>query len=83
MNLYRIYIEDYDYDMYDSAIVAASSIEEARNINPRNGRKINWAGKKFHNTWVRSPDKVGVEYIGQADEKFSKPGVVLASFNAG
>lgn len=68
-----------DYDVYDSAVVAANTKEEAKNIHPGNGGKL---VKKDFDTWVDSPDDVHIEYLGIA-EKGTKSGVILASFNAG
>ena len=68
-----------NYDSFDSAVVAAETEEEARNIHP----KESW-GIRLHNEWdVMSwckKEDVEIEYIGETD----KPkGVILASFNAG
>lgn len=66
-----------DYDTYDSCVVAAESEEDARLITPNyDGFKDGWS------SWVRSPDQVEVQYIGEAAEG-AKAGVVCASFNAG
>jgi hypothetical protein len=64
-----------NYDTFDSAVVAAETEEEARNINP-GGR---W-GVTF-STWANDPSEVTVEYLGVTDRDIS--GIVLASFNAG
>jgi hypothetical protein len=64
-----------DYDTYDSAVVAAETEEEARNINP--GGK--WGS--IFSAWANDPSEVTVEYLGVADRDIS--GVILASFNAG
>lgn len=68
-----------DYDTYDSAVVAAETEEEARNIIP-SGRSWN-DGTWFNSSWVSNPSEVNVEYLGETDRDIS--GVVLASFNAG
>lgn len=63
------------YDTYDSAVVAAKTEEEARNIHPRGDNE--WSDY----CWV-SPNKVSVSLIGNAIPKTNK-GVICASFNAG
>lgn len=66
------------YDTFDSAVVAAETEEDARNIDVDGS---DWKNGRY-TAWANSPDQVHVEYIGYAgpDIKF---GVVLASFNAG
>ena len=64
-----------DYDTFDSAVVAAETEEEARNINPAGAWGDSWTG------WATDPSQVTVEYLGVADRDIS--GVILASFNAG
>ena len=61
------------YDTYDSAVVAAESEEEARNI------EVGDTGP--YGTWAK-PEHVRVEYLGEARDKHPF-GVVCASFNAG
>ena len=75
LKLYKIKqdVNDY-YDTYDSAIVAAFSEEEARNIHPAE----DWGSQ---HTWA-DPEEVTVTYIGIAATDLEK-GVVLSSFNAG
>lgn len=73
------------YDTYDSAVVAADNIFDARNMNPKTGAPMDWADRLgFMGTyaWCKSPDDVTVEEIGEANE-WVKQGVICASFNAG
>jgi hypothetical protein len=82
------------YDIYDSAVVAAESEEEARIISP-NGY-TEWVDGKWHTRmtdgsleitdwlytdWVL-PSQVQVKFLGKATEDI-KHGVICASFNAG
>lgn len=69
-----------DYDTYDSAIVCASTPEEACNIHP--GGDNAWDGKKdTYNSWC-DMKYVTAEPIGHASNGVER-GVVCASFNAG
>jgi hypothetical protein len=90
MNIYRIWqTENRGYDTYDSAVVIASNVEEARNMNPAYEERFS----DFHNlfltdedwkenySWAHSPEEVHVDLIGVAID--SKPSIVCASFNAG
>lgn len=77
MNLYRISQDkNCGYDTYDSAVVAASSEEEAKSIHP--GGDDSWSSNY---TWCDA-SHVEVELIGTTD-KFEAGTVVIASFNAG
>jgi hypothetical protein len=66
------------YDTYDSAVVAAETEEEARNILPCGD---NWNEARRFGGWASNPSEVTVEYLGVTDQDIS--GVVLSSFNAG
>lgn len=88
MNLYLIEQSVHnDYDTYDSAVVAASTPDLARNTHPDGStydpaavRYKQWA--YLYGTWARHPDQVTVTFIGEAAAN-TQPGVILASFNAG
>lgn len=67
--------ENNDYDTYDSAVVAAETREEAKNIYPGRG---DW----YRGNWASSPAGVIAECIGDALDG-TPTGVILASFNAG
>ena len=80
------------WDTYDSAVVAAETEEEARNIYP-NDDNVRWNGSKWlwylddgrvfdygSGSWT-SPDNVQVQFL--ADGYEGPTGTVVASFNAG
>ena len=68
------------YDTYDSAVVAAYSEDEARNMRP-DGRPTE-AYKERYDSWCE-PDDVQVNLIGEAAEDIAPGAVICASFNAG
>jgi len=75
MNLYLIERTDHwGYDDYDSAVVCAENVEEARRTEVA-------VSKYGFNPWT-TPDNVKVKMLGTAKDNIEK-GVVLASFNAG
>lgn len=77
-NLYLIWQEENNgYDTYDSAVVCASTAEEAKNIHP--GGYPKWS--KYD--WVEAASKVQVMLIGKASDKRRGNGVICASFNPG
>lgn len=90
MKLYKISQNERNgYDTFDSAIVAAASEDEARNIHPEEkwleeydytNKTIGWTDT--YGTWATDPKNVEVEYIGEAAPHV-KRGVIVGSFNAG
>lgn len=79
MNLYLLtQDENTGYDTYDSCIVCAETVEQAKQINPI--RDDAWTDS--YPEWATSPDRVKATLIGEADDSI-KRGVVLASYNAG
>jgi hypothetical protein len=96
MNLYKITQnpENVSWDMYFGAVVIAENEEEARSIHPDRDfvwKDGYWVDKKsgkvdtFYaaKTWVKAPYDLNVELLGLCASGYSKPGVVLASFNGG
>ena len=81
MNLYLIsQTDNTGYDTYDSAVVCASSAEEARFIHPARWMTGAWWEEEEDDCWAK-PHRVSVLLIGKAHD--AKPGVICASFNAG
>jgi hypothetical protein len=86
MKLYLIsQTDNIGYDTHDSAVVAARDPTQAAQIHPY-GEGYEWNGNswggKTDYTWARKPASVTVEIIGTA-KPGTKPGVIIASFNAG
>jgi len=74
MNLYLLtQTVNNDYDTYDSAVVVAKDAKSARHI------KVG-GGFSSHNDWA-NPSDVKAKLIGTTTRK--RPGVILASYNAG
>ena len=67
------------YDTFDSAVVAAETESDARQIHPGGQDEWDYTSCK---TWCDGPDQVEVEYIGECREGMAA-GVVLASFKTG
>ena len=68
------------YDTYDSAVVAAETEDDARNIHP-SGNNKDFETPRPYGSWV-APEAVHVAFIGVTDRKFVNP-IICASFNAG
>lgn len=76
--------DDIGYEEYDAFVCAAESEEQALRMLPDD----DWRTREYVNgliiwEWTKDLNKIKVEYIGEADEKYTKPAVILASFNAG
>jgi hypothetical protein len=67
------------YDTFDSAVVAAETMEEAQCAHPRGGTVADNTGWY---TWTSEPSRVIATLIGEATEG-TLPGPICASFNAG
>ncbi len=65
------------YDTYDSCVVVALTIEDARKVNPDGAWGKGWTA------WASKPEQVEVEYIGKAAGALDAGTVICASFNAG
>ncbi len=77
MNLYLLtQKENNGYDTYDSIIVSANSIDEAKLVLPDSDYS-RWGDS----TWATGPENVTAALIGIAIKDISE--VHLASFNAG
>jgi hypothetical protein len=80
MNLYLLtQNQNNGYETYDSLIVAAPDIEDARLIGPNPDYKFQ---SYLFSAWANESSAVEVTLIGVAAPNI-KRGVVLASFNAG
>lgn len=78
MKLWKIErTDEWSYDDYDSAVVAAIDEQAARMTTP-DGRPF----RSDLTAWAANADLVKVEYIGEA-KPGTTAGVIIASFNAG
>ncbi|WP_431060946.1 hypothetical protein [Weissella paramesenteroides] len=87
MNLYRISHNEFvDMEMYDSAVVVAENVEEAKKIIPAHWIR-NWLpDKDDRDSWV-APEEVNVEFIGVVDADYldmlNGRTTVVSSYNDG
>ena len=68
MNLYLLSVDEFDYDMYDSAVVCALDEDGALKL----------AKELFHS----SQGEITVKCIGYAEGR-TEPEIIISSFNAG
>ena len=71
-------IENNDYETYDSCIVCAESVEDAKCITPQ-GMEF---GKYVSSFWAFTKKGITCTELGTANKNL-KRGVLNASFNAG
>lgn len=85
MNLYLIEKTDqFDFDSYESAVVAAPGPDEARRTDPGSGSQLitenDW--NRVASSWCNNISYVTADYLGVATEGVEQ-GVILAKFNPG
>jgi len=81
MNLYLIsQDENNGYDTCDSAVVAAPDENTALNMNPLNGKKVDWNVAEKYGAWAFHKESVCVKLIGSSIDDVQ--GVILASCTA-
>jgi hypothetical protein len=84
LNLYLISQNEIrDEDAYRSAIVAAETEEQARDIDPSDGTIIDWttrgSAEAFIDFWAKKRSSVLATWIGVADESIDSSRTLLAS----
>lgn len=83
MNIYLVTrTNDHSWDEYDSFICVANTPEEARNLHPDGYSEGDWWNDDYNYSWV-PPASTEAKLLGKADPEYTKPKVILASYNAG
>jgi hypothetical protein len=85
MNLYKISQDDVGgWDTFDSAVVAAETVEAAKRIHPASyvDKPVGEKREYYSLSWTNDPEKVSCKFIGVAVTG-TQQGVICASFNAG
>ena len=72
---------DIDYDTFDSCVVCAKNVNDAKSIHP-NGDEFIEGKDDFSGSWAEYLSEISCIEIGTAN-KDTKRGVILASFIAG
>lgn len=85
MKIYLVTRKDHTpYDAYESMVVVADNAMNATLIFPTMDKdKLSYAWMDPNGVWVSDRSHLIVEEIGIADSKYTKPGVIHVSFNAG
>ena len=78
MKVFRVYVDNCDYDEFDGCIVVAESIEDVKSM-------MKHTTKYGHRTYIDDGvwfnDRQGQIKIAEVD--LTRKGVILSSFNAG
>ena len=86
MKVFKVWVDKYDYDTYDSFVCVANSEDEIRkciSINKYGGRVIVMRGNENYENYVTFEDFQGEIHIEEVNLNVDKPYIVCSSYNAG
>ena len=86
MKVFKVWVDKYDYDNYDSFVCVANSEDEIRNhinIDKHNCRVIDMSGNDDYEDSVWFQDFQGEIHIEEVNLNVDKPYIVCSSYNAG
>ena len=86
MKVFKVWVDKYDYDTYDSFVCVANSEDEIRNhisIDEYNERVVDMSGNDDYEDSVLFQDFQGEIHIEEVNLNVDKPYIVCASYNAG
>ena len=86
MKVFKVWVDKYDYDTYDSFVCVANSEDEIRNhinIDKYNCRVIDMSGNDDYEDSVWFQDFQGEIHIEEVNLNVDKPYIVCSSYNAG
>ena len=86
MKVFKVWVDKYDYDTYDSFVCVANSEDEIRNhisIDRYNERVVDMSGNDDYEDSVWFQDFQGEIHIEEVNLNVDKPYIVCSSYNAG
>ena len=86
MKVFKVWVDKWRYDDYDSFVCVANSKDEIRNctsIDKLNRRVINMSGNEAYEQYVMFEDYQGEIHIEEVNLNVDKPYIVCSSYNAG
>lgn len=86
MKVFKVWVDKYDYDNYDSFVCVANSEDEIRNhisIGRYNRRVVDMSGNEAYEDSVWFDDFQGEIHIEEVNLNVDKPYIVCSSYNAG
>ena len=86
MKVFKVWVDKYDYDTYDSFVCVANSEDEIRkciSLNQYGGRVITMDGNEAYENYITFYDFQGEIHIEEVNLNVDKPYIVCSSYNAG
>ena len=86
MKVFKVWVDKYDYDNYDSFVCVANSEEEIRShisVDRYNRRVVDMSGNEAYEDSVWFEDFQGEIHIEEVNLNVDKPYIVCSSYNAG
>ena len=86
MKVFKVWVDEWDYDTYDSFVCVANSEDEIRNhisIDRQKRRIIHMDGNEAYEDSVWFDDFQGEIHIEEVNLNVDKPYIVCSSYNAG
>ena len=86
MKVFKVWVDEWDYDTYDSFVCVANSEDEIRNcisIDEYNERVVDMSGNDDYEDSVWFQDFQGEIHIEEVNLNVDKPYIVCSSYNAG
>ena len=86
MKVFKVWVDKWDYDDYDSFVCVANSEDEIRNcisIGKYNRRVVDMSGNDDYEDSVWFQDFQGEIHIEEVNLNVDKPYIVCSSYNAG
>ena len=86
MKVFKVWVDKYDYDTYDSFVCVANSEDEIRScisIDKYNRRVVDMSGNDDYEDSVWFHDFQGEIHIEEVNLDVTEPYIVCSSYNAG
>ena len=86
MKVFKVWVDKWDYDTYDSFVCVANSEDEIRNcisIDKYNRRVVDMSGNDDYEDCIWFDDFQGEIHIEEVKLNVDKPYIVCSSYNAG
>ena len=86
MKVFKVWVDEWDYDNYDSFVCVANSEDEIRNhisVDRYNRRVVDMSGNEAYEDSVWFDDFQGEIHIEEVNLNVDKPYIVCSSYNAG
>ena len=86
MKVFKVWVDEWDYDTYDSFVCVANSEDEIRNcisIDRQKRRVVDMSGNEAYENYIAFDDFQGEIHIEEVNLNVDKPYIVCSSYNAG